>query len=92
MRVRGQRNGARIVFSCGFDPISFDCGVWFTQNLARERWGAPARAVRARVRRMKGTFSGGTMASMLATMEAAKRDSALIGKMRDPSRSRLKKA
>lgn len=79
-----KQSGARIVFSCGFDSIPFDCGVWFTQNLARERFGAPAQNVRGRVRKMKGTFSGGTMASMLATIHAQKRDPSLGKKLRDP--------
>lgn len=79
-----KQSGARIVFSCGFDSIPFDCGVLFTQNLAKRRFNAPAPHVRGRVRKMKGTFSGGTMASMLATIDAQKRDPSLGGKMRNP--------
>ena len=63
-----QESGARIVFSCGFDSIPFDCGVWYLQQEAKARFGGPLRDVRGRVRKMKGTFSGGTMASMLATL------------------------
>ncbi|MGE3931555.1 MAG: trans-acting enoyl reductase family protein [Hyphomonadaceae bacterium] len=79
-----KRSGARIVISCGFDSIPFDCGVWFLQRLMRERFGAAAQRVRGRVRRMKGTFSGGTLASMLATIDAAKRDRSLMARMADP--------
>lgn len=79
-----KQSGARIVFSCGFDSIPFDCGVFFAQNLARERLGGPAKDVRGRVRKMKGTFSGGTMASMLATIDAQKRDPDLMKKLRNP--------
>jgi short subunit dehydrogenase-like uncharacterized protein len=79
-----KQSGARIVFSCGFDSIPFDCGVFFVQQLARLKFGAPAPRVRGRVRKMKGTFSGGTMASMLATIDAQKRDPDLAKKMRDP--------
>ena len=79
-----KRTGARITFSCGFDSIPFDCGVFFLQKLARERLNTPIPRVRGRVRKMKGTFSGGTMASMLASLEAAKRDPALLKAMRDP--------
>ncbi|MEQ1818338.1 MAG: saccharopine dehydrogenase NADP-binding domain-containing protein [Terricaulis sp.] len=79
-----QESGARIVFSCGFDSIPFDCGVWFLQQEAKARFGQPLRDVRGRVRKMKGTFSGGTMASMLATLEAVKREPALATSMTDP--------
>src|SRR5690606_31215301 len=79
-----KQSGARIVFSCGFDSIPFDCGVWFLQQQARQRFGAPAQRVRGRVRKMKGTFSGGTMASMLATLDAAKRDPSIGAAMLDP--------
>ncbi|MBX3431646.1 MAG: saccharopine dehydrogenase NADP-binding domain-containing protein [Hyphomonadaceae bacterium] len=79
-----QKSGARIVFSCGFDSIPFDCGVWFLQQEAKQRFGQPLRDVRGRVRKMKGTFSGGTMASMLATLDAVKREPSLAGQMTDP--------
>ena len=32
-------SGARIVFSCGFDSIPFDLGVWLLQQKAREAFG-----------------------------------------------------
>jgi len=71
---QAKESGARIVFSCGFDSIPFDGGVWFLEQEAKKRFGAPITHVRGRVRRMKGGASGGTMASMLATFEAARRD------------------
>ena len=77
-------SGARIVFSCGFDSIPFDLGVFFLQQQAKERFGAPLPRVKGRVRSMKGTFSGGTMASMLAVLEAVKRDPALVQVLADP--------
>jgi short subunit dehydrogenase-like uncharacterized protein len=77
-------SGARIVFSCGFDSIPFDLGVLFLQDEALRRYGAPLVRVRGRVRVLKGTFSGGTMASALATVEAAARDRAVARAMRDP--------
>ena len=79
-----RESGARIVFSCGFDSIPFDCGVWYLQQEAKARFGQPLRDVRGRVRKMKGTFSGGTLASMLATLEAVKREPALAARMTDP--------
>jgi short subunit dehydrogenase-like uncharacterized protein len=77
-------SGARIVFSCGFDSIPFDLGVLFLQDEALRRYGAPLTRVCGRVRVLKGTFSGGTMASALATVEAAARDRAVARAMRDP--------
>ncbi|QJD59262.1 saccharopine dehydrogenase [Pseudomonas sp. gcc21] len=65
-------SGARIVFSCGFDSIPFDLGVYYLQQAANERFGGPVSRVKGRVRKMKGTFSGGTAASLKATMAAAK--------------------
>jgi short subunit dehydrogenase-like uncharacterized protein len=77
-------SGARIVFSCGFDSIPFDLGVVFLQDEALRRFGTPLARVRGRVSVLKGTFSGGTMASALATIEATSRDPALAGAMADP--------
>jgi len=67
-----KQSGARIVFSCGFDSIPFDLGVYFLQQAAREKFGATLPRVKGRVRKMKGTFSGGTAASLKATLAAAK--------------------
>lgn len=77
-------SGARIVFSCGFDSIPFDCGVFYLQQQAMERFGGPCVRVRGRVRTMKGGFSGGTMASMLATLEAGRRDPSIVKTMTNP--------
>jgi short subunit dehydrogenase-like uncharacterized protein len=77
-------SGARITFSCGFDSIPFDCGVFYLQQQAFERFGQPFSRVRGRVRTMKGGFSGGTMASMLATLEAGRRDPSIVKAMANP--------
>jgi short subunit dehydrogenase-like uncharacterized protein len=77
-------SGARITFSCGFDSTPFDLGVVFLQDEARRRFGAPLVRVRGRVRVMKGGLSGGTIASMLATLEAAKNDPAVERTLADP--------
>lgn len=66
---QAKESGARIVHSCGFDSIPFDLGVYYVQELAKEKFGAPAREVKARVMTAKGGASGGTVASALATME-----------------------
>lgn len=82
--TQAKESGARIVFSCGFDSIPFDLGVFFLQQHMQDRFGHPADKVRGRVRKMKGTFSGGTMASMLASVDAASRDPNLRRAMADP--------
>ena len=77
-------SGARIVFSCGFDSIPFDAGVWFLQQAAMKSFGTPLPRVRGRVRAMKGTWSGGTLASFKATMAAAAKDPSLFEALTDP--------
>ena len=79
-----EKSGARIIFSCGFDSIPFDLGVLFLQNYAKETLGSTVSRVKGRVRSMKGTFSGGTLASFRATMAAAGKDRNLIGVLRNP--------
>jgi short subunit dehydrogenase-like uncharacterized protein len=79
-----QASGARIVFSCGFDSIPFDMGVLYLQTQARQRFGAPLRHVAGRVKVMKGGVSGGTAASLLATMNAAGGSAAVAATMRNP--------
>ena len=78
------KSGSRIVFSCGFDSIPFDMGVFHLQQHALATLGRPCARVRARVRRMKGTFSGGTVASFRETLTAARHDKQLISILRDP--------
>jgi short subunit dehydrogenase-like uncharacterized protein len=77
-------SGARIVFSCGFDSIPFDLGVYFLQQAAQKQFGAPVTRVRGRVRSMKGTFSGGTLASFRATMAAAAKDPQIVSLLTNP--------
>jgi short subunit dehydrogenase-like uncharacterized protein len=77
-------SGARIVFSCGFDSIPFDLGVYFLQQAAQARFGTPFARVRGRVREMVGGFSGGTAASLQATLAAAAQDPQVLALLRDP--------
>lgn len=79
-----KKSGARIVFSCGFDSIPFDLGVQFLQDKAQTKFGEPMPRVRGRVRKMKGTFSGGTAASLKATMAAAAKDPSVLELLRNP--------
>ena len=77
-------SGARIVFSCGFDSIPFDLGVFFLQQAARETLGAVVPRIRGRVRGMKGTWSGGTLASFKTTMAAAAKAPDLVATLINP--------
>jgi short subunit dehydrogenase-like uncharacterized protein len=81
---KAKHSGARIVFSCGFDSIPFDLGVWFLQQQFIAKFGGPASRVKGRVRKMKGTFSGGTAASMKATMAAAAKDPKVLDLLKNP--------
>ncbi len=71
LESRARASGARIVFSCGFDSIPFDSGVERLQALCIDRWGRPASRIKGRVVAMRGGFSGGTAASLKATLAAA---------------------
>ena len=79
-----QASGARIVFSCGFDSIPSDLGILFLQNHAIVKTGKACNQVNGRVRRMKGTFSGGTAASLQASVKAAKTDPEIFKLAIDP--------
>ena len=83
-QAKATETGARICFSSGFDSIPFDLGVLMTQKAAKERFGKPATRVRGRVRAMQGTFSGGTAASLGATMKAAAKNPAIIATLTNP--------
>ena len=82
--AQARASGARIVFSCGFDSIPFDLGVLMLQTEMKARFGQAANRVRGRVRKMKGTFSGGTAASLKATMVAAQSDPHVLDLLRNP--------
>src|SRR5580704_10489105 len=77
-------SGARLVFSCGFDSIPFDLGVFFVEEAAKKRFGAYAPRVRGRVRGLKGGLSGGTLASGMATQAAVAKDPSIGALLADP--------
>src|SRR5215467_11218834 len=83
-QATAQRSGARILFSCGYDSLPFELGVYFCQETAKRVIGAPVARVKGRVRAMEGTFSGGTAASGRAIFEAAAKDPSLLALVRDP--------
>lgn len=82
--AEAKASGARICFSAGFDSIPFDLGVLMLQKHCIEKFGTPAPRIKGRVRAMAGKFSGGTAASLKATMAAAAKDPAVIGYLTNP--------
>jgi len=73
-----RESGARIVHSCGYDSVPSDLGVLLLHEAAGEL--ADVRLVA----RMKGGFSGGTVASMRAQMDAVRHDPAARRLAADP--------
>ncbi len=78
------KSGARVIFSCGFDSIPFDLGVLFVQEKTMEKLSRYAPSVRGRVRAMNGEFSGGTAASMKATMASLSQNPELLNVLINP--------
>ena len=73
-----RESGARIVHSCGYDSVPSDLGVLLLHEAAGEL--ADVRLVA----RMRGGFSGGTVASMRAQMDAVRHDPAARRLAADP--------
>ena len=76
--------GAKIVHSCGFDSIPSDLGVHWLQNAMRQRHGVACRTIKYRTESFKGSFSGGTVASMMNMMELAEQDTSVMTIVNDP--------
>jgi short subunit dehydrogenase-like uncharacterized protein len=78
-------SGARIVHACGFDSIPSDLGMLTLHGFAKARGlsGQFSRATLAVVR-IKGGFSGGTVASMVNGIEEATADRAVRRLFADP--------
>lgn len=79
-----EKSGACIVHCCGFDSIPFDINAYLLQKQAQETFAEPCRVIHSRVERMEGTFSGGTMASIVNIFKRAKQDPGLRKKLLDP--------
>ncbi|GAC28312.1 saccharopine dehydrogenase family protein [Brumicola pallidula] len=83
-QTQAQSSGAKIIFSCGFDSIPFDLGVFHLQQKVIAETGSPLEYVKGRVRKMQGKFSGGTAASLKATMKAAFADPSVMEVLKNP--------
>ncbi len=82
--AQAKASGARILFSCGFDSIPSELGVWFCQDVARKVLGAPVPRVKGRIRAFVGGPSGGSLASGKATMDALQKDPSAMAVMMNP--------
>jgi len=82
--AQAKSTGARILFSCGFDSIPSELGVWFCQQEAKRLYGKTMPKIRGRVRSFVGGPSGGSMASWAANMASIKKDPSLLQLLRDP--------
>lgn len=79
-----KQSGARLVFSCGFDSVPFDLAVLLVQTEYILRTGYPAASVRTVITKLKGSLSGGTMASGALTAAAAKANPEIAHALADP--------
>lgn len=69
---RARETGARIVHCCGFDSIPSDIGCLMLQEAAMERHERPLHRVKFFMGKMRGGFSGGTIASLSNVLEEAR--------------------
>ncbi|MEO1575366.1 MAG: saccharopine dehydrogenase NADP-binding domain-containing protein [Pseudomonadota bacterium] len=77
-------SGARIVPCCGFDSVPSDMGTWYLQREARAQFGEPLQTVSFRVKAARGGASGGTVASLMQVIEAARADRDVARTVRHP--------
>lgn len=79
-----EENGARIVFTCGFDSIPSDMGVFYAQSQMQALHGVFAPRVKYRVAKSDGGVSGGTVDSLMNMMEEARQDPTILDIIADP--------
>lgn len=68
---RAVASGARVVHCCGFDSVPSDLGVLVAQRALADKVGQGAGAIHA-LFELRGAFSGGTIASLLGVIDAAR--------------------
>ncbi len=83
-QATAEDSGARIVNCCGFDSIPSDLGCLFLQHEMQQRHGANCSEIAFRLRKARGTFSGGTVASLLNVMQEARADREVRRVLADP--------
>lgn len=79
-----KKSGARIVHCCGFDSIPSDMGVYFLQQEAKAKFGQPCNQIKMRVRKLRGEFSGGTVASLMNVTKEVAANPKMAKKLANP--------
>lgn len=80
-----QSTGARIVHTCGFDSIPSDLGLLtLTEFLKGQGKSGQLERATLSVLKLKGAFSGGTVASLFNGLEEAQADRSVRKVMGDP--------
>jgi len=79
-----QNSGAKIVFSCGFDSIPSDIGVFFLQEQAKAAFNQTLKDIKLYVLKMKGGASGGTVHSLLNVIEESKESQEVADLLENP--------
>jgi len=83
-QATAEQSGARLINCCGFDSIPSDLGVHYLQQQAHNKFGQYFNQVKLGVEAIKGGASGGTIASMIEMLNAAKADPKVRKAMGDP--------
>jgi len=79
-----EKSGAKIVHCCGFDSIPSDLGAYFLQKHAQEKFSQTCNSIELGLRAAKGTFSGGTVASLINAVKEVAADKSLRKKAANP--------
>ncbi len=82
--AEAEESGARVVHACGVDSIPSDLGVLFTQQQAIAALGTHCSQIEMRVKAFRGGFSGGTVATMMNTMDELASDPGLRKVLANP--------
>ena len=82
--AEAQRSGARIVHTCGFDSIPSDLGVLLLHEAAQADGAGDLEDTTLVVRAMKGSASGGTIASLTGELDDSRANPAWHKLLEDP--------
>ncbi|MCX7554026.1 saccharopine dehydrogenase NADP-binding domain-containing protein [Marinicella sp. S1101] len=74
---QAQTSGSRIVHCTGFDSIPSDLGVFHLQQAAKAAFGEHCPNVKLRIKNMRGSASGGTIATALNIAKLVRTDPAV---------------
>lgn len=78
------QTGARIMHCCGVDSVPSDLGVYFTNKRSLQKFNEPVNRVKCFIKKFKGGFSGGTVASIRKNIEWAKKHKSEARQLANP--------